>query len=795
MLTYHISHEKIFSTALYVHGRSGVISKSNSFGAIAYVERRVVAYPGQEAILSIASPIQLSGDVLFTPMASFQHLMLPSALYSTTESTVNVPCTNLSTKCCRLNRGTAIGYFEKVSTDIDTKCSYVRAIGSKKTKNTHIIDMANMAKKDLPPSGAKRLDALLEDYSDIFSKHDFDLGCFSGVEHRIHTGEATPIRQPMRRTPIKFQQEEEKHLEKMLKAGVIEPSSSEWCQPPVLVRKKDSGVRWCIDYRALNNVTMKDAFPLPLIEECFDALQGMKYMSSLDLSSGYWQLSVAKEDRPKTAFITRYGLFQHTRMGFGLCNAPATFQRAMQHVLRGLQWSKVLVYIDDVIVLGKDIDSHFENLRCVFQRFREHNLKFKPAKCKLLQKEVKFLGWCVGPDGIAIPPENIQALVERPSPRNVREVQSFLGFINYHRGHLKDCAQLTAPLHQLAGSKGKKPFVWDDSHQEAFVNLKALMTSAPVMRIPDRTGLFILDTDASDTAIGSELSQVQNGTEYITAYGSYVLQPAQRVYCTTRKELLAIVKFTRLFRHYLLGGKFLVRTDHSSLAWLMRFKNAEGQLARWLEELSQYDMTIIHRPGRLHSNADFLSRPIVDCDCYTAGSKLEQLPCKGCKYCTRATKDWAQFGEDVDNVMPLAFKDGPTRTKPHSGIVRMVTGTIRSKEAPNWCETFTSTEVEKLQSQDTELQILCSWLTHGVNPTQHELAISSSTCKYYWTHRVHFVMQDGIIYRKGAEDSSARYLLLVPYSMRDMVLDACHGHITAGHLSEDKTLALLRRQF
>ena len=272
-----------------------IISKSNSFGAIAYVERRVVAYSGQEAILSIASPIQLSGDVLFTPMASFQHLMLPSALYSTTESTVNVPCTNLSTKCCRLNRGTAIGYFEKVSTDIDTKCSYVRAIGSKETKNTHIIDMANMAKKDLPPSGAKRLDALLEDYSDIFSKHDFDLGCFSGVEHRIHTGEATPIRQPMRRTPIKFQQEEEKHLEKMLKAGVIEPSSSEWCQPPVLVRKKDSGVRWCIDYRALNNVTMKDAFPLPLIEECFDALQGMKYMSSLDLSR--WLLATFRSKR------------------------------------------------------------------------------------------------------------------------------------------------------------------------------------------------------------------------------------------------------------------------------------------------------------------------------------------------------------------------------------------------------------------------------------------------------------------------------------------------------------------
>lgn len=789
---------KVKTSQIPIHILSDNMDNSRT---IAYINQRVILDPGEEKAVSVTSPIRLVGNILFSPSKRWSFLAIPEGLFQGNSRVVQLPITNMSYNRLTLKAGIALGSFEVVSvfTHQDTMLlpPHIRTINKKNSSRPlqeHIRPMADNAKKGLPLEEIKHLDALLKEYSDIFSKHEFDLGCFSGVEHTIDTGDAKPIRQSMRRTPMKFQNEEEKHLQKMLKAKVIEPSSSDWCHPPVLVRKKDSGVRWCVDYRLLNNVTTRDAFPLPLIEECFDALEGMKYMSSLDLSSGYWQLSVAEEDRPKTAFITKYGLFQHTRMGFGLCNAPATFQRAMQHVLRGLQWDKVLVYLDDVIVLGRDISEHFENLRCVFQRFRQHNLKLKASKCQLLQRELKFLGWDIGPQGVSIPLENIQALLERPVPRTIRDVQSFVGYINYHRNHLKGCAEAMACLHTLAASK-EKTFQWTELHQLAFERLKLMMTTAPVMRIPNRTGLFILDTDASNTAIGAELSQVQDEEEYVIAYGSYVLQPTQRSYCTTRKELLAIVRFTRQFRHYLLGDKFLIRTDHSSLAWLMRFKNAEGQLARWLEELSQYDMNILHRPGKLHVNADYLSRPTTNCDCYSAGTKLETLPCKGCKYCRRAMKTWVHFNEEVDNVLPLASKGESliNISKEHENSkIRSIRGTINSEEEPNWCNIVDITEIRDQQCRDIDLSILWKWLESATKPSQQELAISSLDSKFYWRNRSDFFTDNKVIYYKSTEFLP---LLVVPYSMRDQILIACHGQITASHLSADKTFAALRQYF
>ena len=195
-------------------------------------------------------------------------------------------------------------------------------------------------------------ETLLAD-KDVFAQSDLDLGCLTTIKHRIDTKDELPVNQRIRRTPLGFENEEKDHLEKMLTAGVIEPSSSEWASAPVLIRKKDGGMRYCIDYRALNEKTVKDQYPLPIIDDCLDTLAGTRFFSTLDLASGYYQIELEEDSRRKTAFITKYGRFQHIRMGFGLCNAPATFQRAMNLVLRGLTWSEVLVYLDDVIVVGK----------------------------------------------------------------------------------------------------------------------------------------------------------------------------------------------------------------------------------------------------------------------------------------------------------------------------------------------------------------------------------------------------------------------------------------------------------
>ena len=286
----------------------------------------------------------------------------------------------------------------------------------------HLKDLFERSCVNLKEEERVQVGELLLEFQDAFAKHDLDLGHFESIQHTIDTGDAKPRRQRMRRTPLGFQKEEKEHLQAMLDQGVIEPSNSDWASAPVLVRKRDGSLRYCIDYRDLNDCTVKDAFPLPLIEECLDMLFGNLFMSSLDLASGYWQISVHPKDRHKTAFITKYGLWQMVRMAFGLCNAPSTFQRVMNLVLRGLTWNKVLVYLDDVMVLGQSFDSHLENLREVFSRFQENNLKLKPRKCHLFKTEVEFLGKKVSRDGVSITEAKVKAVIDWPKPTDKEKV-------------------------------------------------------------------------------------------------------------------------------------------------------------------------------------------------------------------------------------------------------------------------------------------------------------------------------------------------------------------------------------
>ncbi|GFO16517.1 Pol polyprotein [Plakobranchus ocellatus] len=516
---------------------------------------------------------------------------------------------------------------------------------------SHLEPLWLNSKIELDDQQAESLRSLLAEYQDVFAKSDFDLGNFTAVYHTVDTGQAAPIKQRMRRTPIHFKGEEDVHLDKMLEARVVQPSVSEWASPPVLVRKRDGSVRWCVDYRALNKITRKDVFPLPRIEDCVDALDGNLMFSKLDANSAYWQVRLDEESKPKTAFCTRRGLFEFVRMPFGLCNAPATFSRVINLVLSGLNWESVLAFLDDVCVLGRSYDNHIDNLRKVFERFRTYGLRLKPRKCSLFRREVEFLGRLVSKNGIQILPESIAAVQKWPVPRAVKDIQRFMGLTNYHRLFIKDYSRVAEPLFRILRNN---EFRWGEEEEQSFENLKKALTETPVLGIPSTDDPFILDTDASDVAIGAELIQLQAGVERVIGYGSYTLSKEQRNYCTTRKELLAVVRFIRQFRPYLLGRHFKVRMDHNSLRWLTNFKEPQGQLARWLEELSQYDMEIIHRPGKQHGNADALSRMPhgEECPSYNASSLLTALPCGGCKYCQRMQRSWGKFMEEVDDVIP-----------------------------------------------------------------------------------------------------------------------------------------------
>ena len=412
-------------------------------------------------------------------------------------------------------------------------------------------------------SQKQKLAEILIKHQDAFATNKTDIGTCSLIKHQINTGGAAPDRQPLRRTPQGFEGEDLKNLEDQIESGLVVPSKSAWASPVVLVRKKDNSVRWCIDYRRLNDCTVKDAYPLPRIDMCLDCLSEAKLFSTCDLQSGYWQIEMDEKDRHKTAFITKYGLYEYTKMPFGVCNGPSTFQRCMELVFRGMQWKVLLIYLDDIIIYSSNYENHLESLDEVLKRLKNVGLKLKPSKCEFLQSELLFLGHLVGKDGIKPNPKLIESVKNWKVPKSAKEFQQFLGLANYYRQHIYKFSDIAAPLNNL--TKKEVSFDWSEECQKAFEKLKQTLCEAPTLGYPKPQGRFILDTDASDVGIGATLSQIQEGKEKVIAYASKKLNKQQQRYSVTRRELLAVVTFVDQFRHYLLGREFTVRTDHSSL--------------------------------------------------------------------------------------------------------------------------------------------------------------------------------------------------------------------------------------
>lgn len=676
-------------------------------------------------------------------------------------------------------------------------------------------DLLERSSGKLSAEQKQKLKELLIEFNDIFSKDEFDIGTLKGVEHCIDTGQAAPIKLRMRRTPLQFVDEEKEQLTRMLKAGVIQPSVSEWAAAPVLIRKSDGKVRYAIDYRKLNAVTKKDVYPLPLIEECLDTLAGNEWFSKLDANSAYWQVNVKEEDQPKTAFITKYGSFMFTRMSFGLCNAPSTYARAMDLVLRGLTWQVVLCFLDDILVMGKAFSDHLKNLRSVFERFRQHGIKLKPKKCDLCKSEVTFLGRKVDKDGMAIGREYVEAINKWSVPTNTKEVEKFLGFVNYHRNFIKGYSKIAKPL---TGITGKNTFKWGQDQQEAYDILKTALQTAPVLTLPNATDQFILDTDASDLAIGAELIQVQNGKERVVAYGSFTLSPAQRRYCTTRKELLAVVRFVQHFRHYLLGREFVVRTDHSSLQWLINFKEPQGQLARWLEVLSQYHVKVQHRAGKHHVNADILSRLVADKPCQEMSIHVEpeMLPCGGCKHCLRVHRMWQDF-VSVDNVIPLStvpklsstVLKGKMDAVGHDTLVclsrlfegegdlvdadREIEVQVLTQENNSLGIQYTKEQLSTEQQKDPDLQLILYWLEHKTEPPEADMFIAGPAAKKYLVNKEQFHLDNQHVLWNLSKSGDQR--LVVPKPFVSEVTQLNHNLPITGHQGIDRTRERIRKKF
>jgi len=338
---------------------------------------------------------------------------------------------------------------------------------------------------------------------------------------------------------------------------LIKPSNSPWSSPVVVVEKKNGKLRLCVDYRKLNNVTKKDSYPLPRIDDMLETLSGSQWFSSLDLASGFWQVELDQTTKEKTAFVTKFGIYEFEVMPFGLCNAPATFQRLMEKVLSNLLWKFVVVYVDDINVGSKSFEEHLDYLKQVFEKFRTHGLKLSPEKCFFFNTKLPFLGHVIGRDGIQTDPEKLKAIKQFPIPKDITQLRGFIALASYYRKFVKNFSKITTPLNKLL--KKNVRYVWTQEQQQVFEELKNHLMTPPILAYPNFNKPFILYTDAFTFALGAIMQQKDdNNVEHVISYASRTLNKHELNYSITELECLAVIWAIRYFHHYLHGQKFLV---------------------------------------------------------------------------------------------------------------------------------------------------------------------------------------------------------------------------------------------
>ena len=688
----------------------------------------------------------------------------------------------------------------------------------------HLKDMLNRSTGHIEENQQDILKNKMWKYEHLWAKGPDDFGRTHLTTFKINTGNAKPIRQPYRRLPLAKKEAERTEIKRMLERNIIEESSSAWASPICLVSKPDGSVRFCVDYRKLNEVTEKDAFPLPRIDDCLDALAGAEFFSTQDLCSGFWQIPLdGPEDREKTAFLTSMGLYQFTILSFGLTNAPACFQRLMQEVLRGLQWEECVLFMDDTIVPSKDFDEGMERLEHVWDRLLNAGLKLKPSKCTYFQKEIRFLGHIVSKDGVKTDPEKTSSIDNWPQPTTAKRMRSFLGLASYYRKFIKDFAIIARPLWKLCEKNVR--FKWSEECQAAFDLLKQKLVNSPILAYPSVGTPYILDTDSSQTAVGAVLSQVQEGQERVIAYFSKALTDCELNYCVTRKELLAVIRALEKFHSYVYGSKTLIRTDNSAVSWALKLKAPNGQMARWLNQLGMYDLTIVHRPGTQHRNADALSRnPCVACSriqemdeqitqeihlSESSNTSSEQKDIvekpavepelvENCCAVETRKKLVSENAKDSEPTPGTSTQDQPDQmeeSEEDKPAEEENEFTLKTSFflPPKW----TAEEFRESQLKDQNVGPILRWKeASNTRPDWKDISSESCEMKTLWTAYGRLGIEQGLLVRYFIDpDGNKMAQLIVPEILRKEILYLGHDIPTSGHLATERMVERLKRNF
>ncbi|GFT39656.1 retrovirus-related Pol polyprotein from transposon 17.6 [Trichonephila clavipes] len=410
------------------------------------------------------------------------------------------------------------------------------------------------------------------------------------------------------RIPIALQQEVDRQINELLHLKLIEPSESEWAHPIVCVSKKNGSIRLCVDYRHLNSFTIADAYPMQNAKDLLFEVGQANYITVLDLTKGYWQIPMAEEAKPYTAFVTHHGHYQFCVMPFGMKNAGSTFQKVMDQVLVKHR-AYCRSYIDDVAVFSKTWEQHMKHLCVVFQTIQKVGFTINLKKCNFARRRVKFLGHVVGSGQHSPDPGKVESIKNISVPTTKKEIRSFLGLTSYYREYIPNFASLVLPLTELTKNRVPNIIPWNEVAEQAFTKLKAQLVKAPSLYTPDLSKPYQLYTDASATAIGACLSQNdEKGKENPIAFFSKKLTETQTRWATIEREAYAVIEALKCFDSWIFGAEIEVISDHNPLTYLTLTTPQSAKLTRWALALQRYNIAISYRKGVKHGNADALSR-------------------------------------------------------------------------------------------------------------------------------------------------------------------------------------------
>ena len=671
------------------------------------------------------------GDVIVEPNVDVPGVQVVRCVAKVQEGSLPLLIRNVSTENISLPKHSQLADLEISFVEEDLPRQSSGAAGD-------IESVIDLSASQVTSDQRRALIEVLQKHGSMFDGH---IGHTDVVTHTIDTGDSPPVRQGPRRIPphlTHLTQQVRDELEKLVEEGILKESDSGWSSPICLVKKKSGELRICADMRKLNAITRLPAYPIPWIDDTLEALSGSSLFCVLDMNAAYHQISIDPEDRDKATITTPLGNYRYRRMCFGLNSAPFTCCKLLNTVLADMPRETCVHYFDDIIVHGKTFDELLSALDDTLFRLREAGLALNLAKCQFVKPQVTFLGHVISKDGMSTDPEKVAKVRHWPQPRTKKELSSFLGLCSYFRKYVKDFAVTASPLFDL--TRKDVTFQWSTSADESFIRLKEALCAAPVVSFPrfgEGAGKFVLDCDASGEGIGGVLLQEQDGEQRVISFSSHRLSRAQKNYSTTKKELLACVTFVQEFAHYLKGKPFLLRTDHSSLQWLLNFRNPTGMLARWIEILGDFQFQIVYRPGAANSAADALSR------------------------------------------YPLLVKDEGCQTEPCYRV-----------SARDWPMSYIQSE----QTKDVVSSQVMRWLAAGEKPPRRSASEEVKRWLRQWSR---LRLLEGVlfrVYRKRAGEPESLQVV-VPPELVGGVLTSLHAGPCGGHFGPEKLMNQVQLRF